>query len=473
MKNRRRFLSGAAIASASLAAASVNRVAMATLPEPVFQDKPDTQPPLTPNNGQPYNPVVTLNGWTLPWRMNNGVKEFHLVAEPVVREMAPGFKAHLWGYNGQSPGPTIEVVEGDKVRIFVTNRLPEHTSIHWHGQRLPNGMDGVTGLNQPGIPAGKTFVYEFTARRPGTFMYHPHADEMTQMAMGMMGFWVTHPKGRHPLIDTVDRDFCFLLNAYDIDPGSYTPKIMTMLDFNIWSWNSRVFPGIDSLNVRLNDKVRLRIGNLTMTNHPIHLHGHEFLVTGTDGGPTPKTTRRYEVTQDIAVGQMRQLEFLADEEGDWAFHCHKSHHTMNAMGHDVPTLIGVDHTGLASRIGKLIPDYMVMGERGMADMAEMEMPLPENTIPMMTGEGPYGSVEMGGMFSVLKVRRNQKPGDYSNPGWFKQPPGTQAYEWKGPPLAEPKRSSSGGKSAMPRTSSTAVEVQVRKPGKSSGNAHQH
>ena len=473
MNNRRRFLSGAAIASATLAAASVNRVAMATLPEPVFQDKPDTQPPLTPNNGQPYNPVVTLNGWTLPWRMNKGVKEFHLVAEPVVREMAPGFKAHLWGYNGQSPGPTIEVVEGDKVRIFVTNRLPEHTSIHWHGQRLPNGMDGVTGLNQPGIPAGKTFVYEFTARRPGTFMYHPHADEMTQMAMGMMGFWVTHPKGKHPLIDAVDRDFCFLLNAYDIDPGSYTPKIMTMLDFNIWSWNSRVFPGIDSLNVRLNDKVRLRIGNLTMTNHPIHLHGHEFQVTGTDGGPTPKTTRRYEVTQDIAVGQMRQLEFLADEEGDWAFHCHKSHHTMNAMGHDVPTLIGVDHTGLASRIGKLIPDYMVMGERGMADMAEMEMPLPENTIPMMTGEGPYGSVEMGGMFSVVKVRRDQKPGDYANPGWFKQPPGTQAYEWKGPPLAEPKRSSDGGKSAMPRASSTAVEVQVRKPGKSSSNGHQH
>jgi FtsP/CotA-like multicopper oxidase with cupredoxin domain len=473
MNNRRRFLSGAAIASATLAAAGVNRVAMATLPEPVFQDKPDTQPPLTPNNGQPYNPVVTLNGWTLPWRMNKGVKEFHLVAEPVVREMAPGFKAHLWGYNGQSPGPTIEVVEGDKVRIFVTNRLPEHTSIHWHGQRLPNGMDGVTGLNQPGIPAGKTFVYEFTARRPGTFMYHPHADEMTQMAMGMMGFWVTHPKGKHPLIDAVDRDFCFLLNAYDIDPGSYTPKIMTMLDFNIWSWNSRVFPGIDSLNVRLNDKVRLRIGNLTMTNHPIHLHGHEFQVTGTDGGPTPKTTRRYEVTQDIAVGQMRQLEFLADEEGDWAFHCHKSHHTMNAMGHDVPTLIGVDHTGLASRIGKLIPDYMVMGERGMADMAEMEMPLPENTIPMMTGEGPYGSVEMGGMFSVVKVRRDQKPGDYANPGWFKQPPGTQAYEWKGPPLAEPKRSSDGGNSAMPRKSPAELEVQVRKPGKSPSKDHQH
>lgn len=217
------------------------------------------------------------------------------------------------------------------------------------------------------------------------------------------------------MIDEVNRDFCFLLSAYDIDPGSYTPKIMTMLDFNLWSWNSRIFPGIDSLNVRLNDKVRIRIGNLTMTNHPIHLHGHEFLVTGTDGGPTPKSTRWYEVTTDVAVGQMRQIEFLADEEGDWAFHCHKSHHTMNAMGHNVPTLIGVDHSGVAKKINKLIPDYMVMGERGMADMAEMEMPLPENTAAMMTGDGPFGSVEMGGMFSVLKVRKDQKPGDYKDP----------------------------------------------------------
>ena len=463
---RRHFLAGAA--SVTLASAAVSRVSMAALPEPVVQTTPQTQPPLVPNTGRPYNPVVTLNGWTLPWRMNQGVKEFHLVAEPVVREMAPGFKAHLWGYNGQSPGPTIEVVEGDKVRIFVTNRLPEHTSIHWHGQRLPNGMDGVTGLNQPGIAPGKTFVYEFTARRPGTFMYHPHADEMTQMAMGMMGFWVTHPKGKHPLIDPVDRDFCFLLNAYDIDPGSYTPKIMTMLDFNIWSWNSRVFPGIDSLNVRHNDKVRIRIGNLTMTNHPIHLHGHEFLITGTDGGPTPKSTRQYEVTQDIAVGQMRQLEFIADEEGDWAFHCHKSHHTMNAMGHKVPTLIGVDHTDLARRIGKLIPDYMVMGERGMADMAEMEMPLPENTAPMMTGDGPFGSVEMGGMFSVLKVRRDQKPGDYSDPGWFKHPAGTVAYEWKGAPLPM-KRSTEAGKGSMPRQSNQSIEVKVQKP----GHSHKH
>ena len=149
---------------------------------------------------------------------------------------------------------------GDRVRLFVTNGLPERTSVHWHGQRLPNGMDGVSGLTQPAIPVGKTFVYEFVARRPGTFMYHPHGDEMVQMTMGLMGFWVTHPKAKDPLIDEVDRDFCVLLNAYAIEPGTRTPSVMTMLDFNLWSWNSRVYPGIDSFNVRTNDRVRVRFG---------------------------------------------------------------------------------------------------------------------------------------------------------------------------------------------------------------------
>jgi len=463
--NRRRFMLGTARAGVAMAAASVSKAAMAALPEPVIQTKPDTMGPLVPNTGRPYNPVVTLNGWTLPWRMNAGVKEFHLVAEPVVREMAPGFKAHLWGYNGQSPGPTIEVVEGDRVRIFVTNKLPERTSIHWHGQRLPNGMDGVTGLTQPAIEPGKTYVYEFIARRPGTFMYHPHADEMVQMAMGMMGFWVTHPKAKHPLIEEVDRDFVFLLNAYDIEPGAYTPKIMTMLDFNLWTWNSRVFPGISPLVVRQGDKVRIRMGNLTMTNHPMHIHGHEFTVTGTDGGPMPRAARWPEVTTDVAVGQMRQLEFIADEEGDWAFHCHKSHHTMNAMGHDLPTMIGVDHREVVKQITQVIPDYMVMGERGMGDMSEMEMPIPDNTARMMGGDGPFGSVEMGGMFSMLKVRRNQKAGDYRDPGWYQHPKGTQAYEWTGA-LAEPARA------ASPKASAPAqkdIEVQIRKPSGHSGH----
>jgi FtsP/CotA-like multicopper oxidase with cupredoxin domain len=425
MVSRRNFLAGAAT---MLGAGLVSKAGAASIPEAQIVSHAGTIPPAAPPNGRPFNPVVTLNGWSAPWRMKDGWKEFHLIAEPVIREIAPGMKATLWGYNGSSPGPTIEVVEGDKVRIFVTNKLPEHTTIHWHGQRLPNGMDGVGGLNQPHIPAGKTYVYEFEAKRPGTFMYHPHADEMTQMAMGMMGFWVTHPK--NPAAHRVDRDFVFLLNSYDIEPGSYTPKVNTMLDFNLWTINSRAFPGIDPLVCRQGDRVRIRVGNLTMTNHPIHLHGHEFEVTGTDGGWVPKSARWPEVTTDVAVGQMRAIEFDATDLGDWAFHCHKAHHTMNAMGHDVPTMIGIDHRKAIGKIVKLIPDYMVMGERGMADMGEMEMPLPDNTLPMMTGSGPFGPIEMGGMFTMVKVRKDQKPGDYKDPGWYKHPAGTVSYELK-------------------------------------------
>ena len=459
MNNRRQFLrSGAAV----LGAAVVSRAAIGAVPEAATQTSARMQAPLAPPNGRPYQPVATLNGWTAPWRMKDGWKEFHLVAEPVVREIAPGMKANLWGYNGQSPGPTIECVEGDRVRIFVTNRLPEHTTIHWHGILLPNGMDGVGGLTQPHIQPGRTFVYEFEMKKSGTFMYHPHADEMTQMAMGMMGFLVVHPK--NPAFMKVDRDFVFLLNAYDIDPGSYTPRVNTMLDFNLWTWNSRAFPGIDHMAVRLGDRVRIRVGNLTMTNHPIHMHGVDFEVTGTDGGWVPKSARWPEVTADIAVGQMRAIEFVADAPGDWAIHCHKSHHTMNAMGHNVPTMIGVDQRGIAQRIMNLVPDYMVMGDRGMADMGEMEMPLPDNTLPMMTGTGPFGALEMGGMFSVVKVREGLARDDYTDPGWYKHPAGTVAREWTGeaPAVARDTAPASPG----------PTNATVRKPAAGSGT-HQH
>jgi FtsP/CotA-like multicopper oxidase with cupredoxin domain len=368
--------------------------------------------------------------------------------------------ANLWGYNGQSPGPTIECVEGDKVRIFVTNRLPEHTTIHWHGILLPNGMDGVGGLTQPQIPAGKTFVYEFEMKKSGTFMYHPHADEMVQMAMGMMGFLVVHPK--NPNFMKVDRDFVFLLNAFDIEPGAATPNVNTMLDFNLWCWNSRAFPGIDPFVVRTGDRVRIRFGNLTMTNHPVHMHGYDFEVTCTDGGWVPKSARWPEVTVDVAVGQMRAFEFTADVPGDWAIHCHKSHHVMNAMGHGVPTMIGVDHRGVAQKIMRLVPDYMVMGERGMADMGEMEMPLPDNTLPMMTGSGPFGPLEMGGMFTVVKVRDGLARNDYKDPGWYKHPPGTVAREWTGEAPAPTK--------AAPAPAATpGREFRARKP----ATGHKH
>jgi hypothetical protein len=184
------------------------------------------------------------------------------------------------------------------------------------------------------------------------------------------------------------------------------------------------------------------------------------------------------VTADIAVGQMRQIEFIADELGDWAVHCHKSHHTMGAMGHDVPTMIGINHQGLVGRLQKVVPEYMVMGERGMYDMKEMEMELPTNTIPMMAGTGPYGPIGMGGMFTTLKVREDLKADDYSDPGWYKQPPGTQAYEFKGttPPVSRSNNTESGAAAnAMqsPSVTPDGSNAQVRKPSQSPNGSHKH
>ncbi len=422
MLSRRNLLTGAAL----LGAAAVSRASLSAIPEAAYPAGPRTQVPPLPATGRPFHPVVTLNGWSAPWTMNGEWKEFHLVAEPVERQIAPGMRAKLWGYNGQSPGPTIEGVEGDKVRIFVTNKLAEPTTVHWHGMILPNGMDGVGGLTQPYIPVGKTFVYEFELVKSGTFMYHPHADEMVQMAMGMMGLFIVHP--RDPAEHRVDRDYAFLINAYDIAPGASTPSVATMTDFNLWSWNSRVFPGIDVPVAGQGERVRIRMGNLSMTSHPIHLHGHSFEVTCTDGGWVRESARWPEVTTDVPVGAMRAVEFVAENEGDWAFHCHKSHHTMGPMGHGTANMIGARQDHLEERMIKLVPDFMVMGNHGMGDMGEMEMPLPDNTLPMMTGSGPFGALAMGGMFTVFKVRKGLGPRDFTDPGWYTQPAGTTARE---------------------------------------------
>lgn len=385
-----------------------------------------TKPSSQHSGRTPYMPVVTPNGSTLPYKMKNGAKEFHLIAEPVEREFAPGMKVKCWGYNGQTPGPTIEAVEGDRVRILVTNKLPEHTTIHWHGIFLPNGMDGVGGLNQPHIKPGETYVYEFTLKQNGTFMYHPHADEMVQLAVGMMGFFIVHPK--EPENPRVDRDFAIMLHEWAIHPGTYRPDPAVMLDFNIFTFNSKVFPAIDHLVVKTNDRVRIRIANLGMDEHPIHIHGHAYRITATDGGKIPEAGQWPETTVLVQVGATRDVEFIADAPGDWAFHCHKSHHTMNAMGHDIPNTLGANQKGLEEKIRKMIPGYMAMGETGMAEHADhvKHMAGPKNTLPMMMGEGPFGNIEMGGMFTVVKVRDHLQSYD-KDPGWYKHPEGTVAY----------------------------------------------
>ena len=368
--------------------------------------------------------VRTLNGRSLPWRLVDGFKEFHLVAGEFEHEFAPGCRAKCWGYNGSTPGPTIEAVEGDRVRILVTNNLPEPTSVHWHGLLLPNGMDGVSGLTQAPIGVGETWSYEFTLRQNGTCMYHPHADELTQLAFGMMGLFIVHPRVPHE--PACHADFAFMLHNYALHPGSFRPDPSVMTEFDLWTFNSKVFPAIEPVDVRLGERVRLRIANLSMFNHPIHLHGHRFVVTGSDGGRWAQATWRPETTEIIGVGQTRDIEFIADNPGDWPLHCHMSHHTMNAMGHGIPSPVGVDRAALGQPLRSLLPGYEPMGDNGMyehdlhASMGHMQGPV--NTLPMAAGPGPFGTIAMGGMMTLVRVRAGIAGVD---PGWYDGVPRAQ------------------------------------------------
>jgi FtsP/CotA-like multicopper oxidase with cupredoxin domain len=432
MISRRKFFSNAAaaagVAALGTASGSMSRAEPGGQPSEhpenaIGSDQTDQQeyPPGEP--GKDYTPVITPNGSTLPFKMLGGTKIFHLTAEEVDHEFAPGLRAHCWGFNGQVHGPTIEAVEGDKVRIYVTNRLPENTSIHWHGLLVPSGMDGVAGLSQKNIEPGETYKYEFKLRQHGTYMYHSHSDDMTQIALGMMGMLVIHP--RIPNGPRPDRDFVLMSSEWRIDVGTMRPNPIEMTDFNVLTFNGRAFPGTAPLVAKYGDRVRIRFGNLSpMEHHPIHLHGYYWKVTEMDGLPVPESAQQPGNTVLVAVGQTRAVEFVADNPGDWAMHCHMTHHTMNQMGHNAPNLIGVRPGDLAKRVSTLLPGYMTMGESGMGDMGEMGMPVPRNSIPMLGAQGKHDYIDMGGMFTIVKVRENLT--NYDDPGWYENPPGTLA-----------------------------------------------
>ena len=378
-----------------------------------------TKPALTPGvAGTDYKPVVTPNGISLPFKIVNGAKVFHLIAEEVEHNLTKEVKAQCWGFNGRVHGPTIEAVEGDHVRIYVTNNLPAATSIHWHAIVLPNGMDGIGGLTQKAINPGETFKYEFTVQQHGTFMYHSHHDDMTQIAMGLMGLFVIHP--RNSKLPVPDRDYAIMLSEWRIIPGTYRPVSTEMTDFNMFTMNGVSFPATEPMVAKVGDRVRIRIGNLSaMDHHPIHFHGHSFKIIATDGGDIPESAQWPESTVLVPVGSTRTIEFIADNPGDWLLHCHMTHHTMNQMGHAMPNMLGAELGSLEKKVRSLLPKYMSMGQTGMADMAEMSMPGPANTATM-GWDGPFESAIVGGMTTVVKIR--EEITEDSAASWYKHPP---------------------------------------------------
>ncbi|MEZ6088654.1 MAG: copper oxidase [Pirellulaceae bacterium] len=281
----------------------------------------------------------------LPWKMVDGAKQFDLRPMAVEREFLPGYYMNVYGYNDSMPGPTIEVTQGDRVRIIVTNELPEPTFVHWHGFELPIQYDGAATLTQNPIEPGKSFVYEFDIHEEGTFFYHSHMP--MQEAFGQVGWFIVHPKEVYA--PPVDRDFGLLFQNFHIPP-THTVSDSWAMEWNWHTINGRSGPYAPPLVCKHGERVRIRILDFSpMQHHPIHLHGHTFWVTGHEGARIPPSAWVPRNTELIAVAQASTLEFIANNPGDWMLHCHMIHHMMNHM---------VRHVGPRMRQDASVDDYL-------------------------------------------------------------------------------------------------------------------
>jgi FtsP/CotA-like multicopper oxidase with cupredoxin domain len=335
-KGRRAFIQGAAVVGAGLVAArdasGISQQKMDDMQD--MKDMPGMQ------HGQHKTALAKARAWgsgivapmqapdvpDLPFQMDGAVKVFNLRAEPVTRKLVPFKTMTVWGYNGSCPGPTIQVQQGDRVRVVFENGLPESTTLHWHGLEVPIEMDGVPYISQKPVPPGGTFTYEFTVHQEGTFFYHSHG--AMQEMMGMIGMFISHPA--KPYKPQVDHDFGIVLQEWAILPNLNVPNTANM-EFNWLTFNGVAAPSITPMIVRQGNRVRMRIVNLGMDHHPIHLRGHQFVITGTEGGRAPESTWYPTNTVLVGVAQAKVVEFEAKYPGAWMVHCHLPHHMMNSM----------------------------------------------------------------------------------------------------------------------------------------------
>jgi FtsP/CotA-like multicopper oxidase with cupredoxin domain len=333
--SRRLFLRGlASVTGAASAHTAYAQHVHGSSPGEPARPAQDALPAPIPGLGPGIVPVVTPDVPNMPWRLENGVKVFDIRVEHVRTEFIPGRVVDAWGFNGSVPGPTIQVNEGDRVRFNVENRLPEPFSMHWHGLEIPVSMDGMPGISQDAIAPGKSFIYEFTLRQNGTFFYHSHM--AMQEMMGLIGLFIIHPRRAHT--PRVDRDFGIVLQEWAILPNNTVPNSLAM-EFNWLTLNGKSGPATTPMLVRLGERVRIRVVNLGMDHHPMHLHGHQFYATGTEAGRIRSTEEFPQNTVLVGVAQARDIEFVANNPGDWHFHCHLPHHMMNQMASMVGPLM--------------------------------------------------------------------------------------------------------------------------------------
>ena len=447
--NRRNFLRGSTLLGAGLGTEMLaSRVASAQHEHHQQRSQPQKQkaappkappqPETAPKMKQPPSepavvPVETPDVPKLPWAMEDGVKVFHLTAEVVKREFLPASEmgsarvADVWGFNGSMPGPTIEVNEGDRVRIIFHNNLPEGITIHWHGVEVPIEMDGTPFISQPIVEPCGMYTYEFTIRQNGTFFYHSHM--AMQEMMGLIGLFIMHPKTPHE--PRVDKDFGLILQEWAILPNNSVPNSMAM-EFNWLTINGKAGPATTPMIVKLGERVRIRMVNLGMDHHPMHIHGTQFYVTGTEGGRVPETAWFPNNTVLVGVAQARDIEFNAVNPGDWMLHCHLPHHMMNQM----VSMVGPMATaGFGAQTGKGMEEGMgiirdsnalsgdlapglgrgigptVDRERQLSNMVGQQQP-PQGAQPH-TGHSPTSSQQGGhqhGAMTVDEAERRRVPG---------------------------------------------------------------
>ncbi len=334
-----------------------------TTPSPQHQHQIMSKADQKPTDAEGRALVQTPDVPKLPWTLEGGVKVFQLTAEVVKTELLPGKEMYGWGYNGSVPGPTIEVNEGDRVRFIFHNKLPEATTMHWHGLEVPPEMDGVPFINQPLVEPGGMFTYEFTLHQNGTFFYHSHM--AMQEMMGMVGFFIVHPKGAQT--PRVDKDFGIILQEWALLPNNPVPNSLAM-EFNWLTMNGKAGPATTPLIVRQGERVRIRFVNLGMDHHPMHLHGQQFYVTGTEGGRIQESAWYPGNTVLVGVAQARDIEFDAVRPGDWMLHCHLPHHMMNQM----VSMVGpMAHAGHGAQTGKGMQEGMGIVRQGHALSEDM------------------------------------------------------------------------------------------------------
>jgi FtsP/CotA-like multicopper oxidase with cupredoxin domain len=259
----------------------------------------------------------------------DGVKEFQLTTSIVRWNILPDVQVGAYAYNEQVPGPLIRVVAGDSIRIHVTNKLPEPTSVHWHGLILPNAMDGVAGITQPPIEPGDTFTYEFIVpNSPGTFFYHSHFAADRQQTLGLYGAFLID--GVDQPAKTYDQEYIVQLGEWRIENGQTLPamELEGMLP-NYFTINGKSFPDTDTIRMKVGNTVLIRFIGTGQFIHPMHIHGGPFTIAATDGNPVPDVARLKKDTVLVGPGERYDVLWTAHEPGKWLIHCHINHHITN------------------------------------------------------------------------------------------------------------------------------------------------